>query len=989
MRSQRRWIVQISLLLLVLAATSGTAWWFWPEPDLSAVHRQVDEAIAREDFETGRLITDRIIRRDPRNATALLQRGRVAAAQERWEEALSFFGRVGNSSRFAADARYFEGLTYLGLQRARPAEDAFLKALERNPEHSSTHEQLASLYASQLRVDAMRRHLDAILDLRTWSLEELTWFVTGGLTWGVPAQRTGQMRAYFEADPEDIAAAVTLAQVYLSNQQPDEADAVVQQLGQRFYADSRVHALMAEVALQRNDPGRAAEALSFDPADTPDLLWLARGQYAAVAGEWDDAVEYFSEAMRLDPDSIQACYRLGQAFKGAGREQPAATALERAKLLDRLNHRCMLALGAESQAELDSTLVEISDLLLQLERWIEAALAIEPVAIKAGAPPAAQQKYVDARRRSEESPRARGPTAAGLSPVTYRPVHVTNASAASEPRNAPAIVRFVDRYRETSVDFRYFTGDTGLRLLLESMGGGVATLDFDGDGWPDLFFPQGSRLPVDPSDRTYRNGLVRNKSGATFEDVTDQAGLDQPGYGIGCASGDFDNDGFQDLFVTRFGTNLLFRNNGDGTFTDVSDALGIGGQHLSSSAAFADLDRDGNLDLFVVTYLDFEACQRVCRTKQGRPVTCHPRTIAADQDILYQNHGDGSFSDVTESAGIVALEGKGLGIVVADLAGDGWPDVYIANDTTPNFLYHNRTQQSDNEPSRLQFDEVGVVSGSALCGDGTAKAGMGIACADFDGNGHLDLYVTNYLREYNTLFLNFGNLLFRDETGKASLVAPTLPVLGFGTQAIDADLRGQMHLFVTNGHVEDVRERGDPWKMPPQFFYNRGNARFTDLSRECGVYFAGEYLGRGVSRVDWDRDGKPDLVIVHQDRPVAMLHNETAAGHSVVIDLVGTASNREATNTRLIASAGGRSQVIEICGGDGYLSTNEKRQIIGIGDCAEIDDLEIRWPSGRTEHVRHLPAGSQTLIIEGKSLSTRPKPGHSNDSTDEGHGTQE
>jgi hypothetical protein len=409
---------------------------------------------------------------------------------------------------------------------------------------------------------------------------------------------------------------------------------------------------------------------------------------------------------------------------------------------------------------------------------------------------------------------------------------------------------------------------------------------------------------------------------------------------------------------------VLYRNNGDGTFTDATEGSGIAGQHLSSSAAFADFDRDGTLDLYVVTYLDFEAALRVCRTKEGRPVTCHPRAIAAAQDLMYQNRGDGSFQDVTDAAGIVAPEGKGLGVVAADFDQDGWTDIYVANDTTPNFLYHNRGRPSADDRPRLEFEEIGVVSGSALCGDGQAKAGMGIACADLDGNGYLDLYVTNYYREYNTLFLNFGNLTFRDETQQAGLVAPTLPVLGFGTQAIDADLDGWPDLFVANGHVEDVRERGDPWKMPAQFFRNQGQSRFADESHASGDYFSHHCLGRGASRLDWDRDGRSDLVVVNQDRPAGLLHNQSEIGNRIVIELCGVRSNRDATGSRIVVMAGGKRQVIESAGGDGYLGTNERRQIIGLGGTERIDSIEVYWPSGWVNEWRDLEVNRNVTIRE-------------------------
>ncbi len=957
----RAWFLKPRLILVVcLLGGAGLAaawWWFDPTLDAPAALRSADARIAARDLDAAGRLIDRVLRRYPRHVAALVGRGRVSAAQQNWADALRFFGRVPDGSPLAAAARYYEGVVYLETNRARPAEQALRRSMQLDPGGLGALEELASLYAAQLRNEPLREVLLDIRALRPWSLDELIWFVTGGLTWRPPAQRAFQMQAYAAADPEDLASARALAQVELSLEHADEAEQALREVLARAATDARGHALLAEVMFLRSDLPEAAAALRFTPSETPMPLWLARGQYAALTQDWAAAVEFLSEAARLDPNSIPANYRLGRALEGAGQSEAAAPYLERARLLDRLQQRSFRALGIDSTqaAELNAELLDIGDTLAELERWPDAAFTFERVAQQDASSDVAAAKYEEARRHAEEWARAGGTP--DSTPPPYRSVAPPGGTPAARTADSHPSISFRDRHHEVGLDFQYFNGETGLKYLIESMGGGVAAIDFDGDGWPDLFFPQGCHIPVDPQDRTATNRLFRNRFGGAFEDVTEHTGLDEPGYGLGCAAGDYDNDGFPDLVVSRYGSTVLYRNCGDGTFRNVTAEAGLDGEYMSSSVALADLDRDGNLDLYIVNYLE---SLRVCRGKDGRPVTCHPRVIPAAQDVCYQSQGNGRFLDVTESSGLRAPDGKGLGIVVADLDDDGWPDIYVANDTTPNFLFHNETRGG-----ALRFRDTGLASGTALSGDGQSQAGMGIACADFDGNGHLDLYVTNYLREYNTLYLNLGKLLFRDATRAAGLVEPTLPVLGFGTQAIDADLDGRPDLFVANGHVEDVRAQGDPWTMPPQFFYNLGAARFVDVSLECGPYFGGKYLGRGVARLDWDRDGRPDLVVVHQDWPAALLHNETLAGRKVVLDLVGVASNRDAVGARIVVRAGARTQVVEICGGDGYLATNERRQIIGIGAADRIDELAVRWPSGWTDHWTDLAAEQRVVCIEG------------------------
>ena len=411
----------------------------------------------------------------------------------------------------------------------------------------------------------------------------------------------------------------------------------------------------------------------------------------------------------------------------------------------------------------------------------------------------------------------------------------------------------------------------------------------------------------------------------------------------------------------NFGRNTFLLNNGDGSFTDITSQVGLTDEAMSSSAAFADLDRDGLLDLYVVNYLD---SIKVCHSPDGTYSSCNPSNFKDEQDRLYYNRGDGTFEDITSESGIVVPDGKGLGIIIADLNEDGLPDVYVANDTTPNFLFRNLGAENG-----IRFVEEGLLSGVALSGDGRAEAGMGVACADLDGNGALDLYVTNFYQETNTLYLNQGSGDFLDSTRLAGLAKPTHSQLGFGTQAVDLNLDGLPELFVANGHIDDFGFRGEPWKMSPQLFENIGEGKFTDVSSQSGNYFQQKKLGRGVARLDWNRDGRPDLIVVHQDSPVALLKNETSnVGNGVVIELHGVKSNRDAVGARLRVTAERRTQVIEVCGGDGFFCANERRQFVGIGNASHIDELEIIWPNGNRETHIQLPTHVKLVFIEGKSL---------------------
>ena len=504
--------------------------------------------------------------------------------------------------------------------------------------------------------------------------------------------------------------------------------------------------------------------------------------------------------------------------------------------------------------------------------------------------------------------------------------------------------------------------EAGELTILESLGGGVAIFDYDGDGLPDLYFPGGGRFVTTGETFTVEGlpgRLLRNEGGWRFRDVTGAAGLDGPvGYSHGATTGDYDGDGDPDLLVTTYEGVILYRNEGGSRFVDVTEEAGLAAPGWSTAAAWADVDGDGRLDLYVARYVDWSPAHHPeCRYQSsGRVDVCSPSAFNALSDALYRNAGDGTFVDVTRTAGILE-GGKGLGVVAADLDGDLDVDLYVTNDTTPNALYRNRGDGT--------FDEVGQLSGAALSAEGVANGSMGVAVVDADDDGDLDLWVSNYEGETNELYRNDGDLWFVPVGMSTGLGARSRPLVGWGTCWADFENDGRPECLVVNGHLMHHLP-GSPMPQPALLFRREGDSGRFGTVDGAGPYFNGLHQARGCAVGDLDLDGDPDLVIVHQNGPPALLRNDpTVRGSALRLRLEGVRSNRSAVGAAVTVTAGGRSQLRQVIGGGSYLSQSEARLLVGLGQAERADRVEVRWPSGAVDVHRNVPAGTSWLLREG------------------------
>ena len=521
-------------------------------------------------------------------------------------------------------------------------------------------------------------------------------------------------------------------------------------------------------------------------------------------------------------------------------------------------------------------------------------------------------------------------------------------AASAEPR-----VQFVNVAREAGITFKHENGASKEKLMPETFGAGVAWIDFDNDGLPDLFFSNGADLAHGkPSPG---NVLYHNLGNGKFEDVTRKAGVAGNGmFATGVTVGDYDNDGFLDIFVSGYNSRQLFHNNGDGTFTDVTAKAGLSGGGWSSSAAWVDYDRDGYLDLFVARYLEYDIkIAPYCGYKQeGYRTYCDPQQFDGVPDQLFHNNHDGTFTDVSVKAGIANRAGKGLGVVVGDIDLDGWPDIFVTNDGVRNFLYRNKGDGT--------FQDITYTAGTGFDMNGKAMAGMGTEIADFDGDGLPDIFLTAFSREYNTLYRNLGKLQFEDVTLKAGLQSGFL-TLAFGTKLFDYDNDGRLDIFCTNGHVTDNVELYDPqltYKQSDLLYQNIGGGKFKDVSAESGPAFRIKHVGRGAAVADFDNDGDLDIVIADCGGPALLYRNDGGnRNHWLAIKARGRESNRFGLGSKVRVTAGGVTQYREINPSGSYLSTSDMRLYIGLGKEAVVQRLEIEWPLGKKQVLENVPAG--------------------------------
>ena len=553
---------------------------------------------------------------------------------------------------------------------------------------------------------------------------------------------------------------------------------------------------------------------------------------------------------------------------------------------------------------------------------------------------------------------------AGLFPLLI--AFLTAGPAPAAPR-----VTFVDVAASLGIDLLNVTGDSEQTYLVDTMMGGSAFFDYDRDGDLDLYVLNGSKVVGFPDGDHPRNALYRN-DGARFADVTEAAGVGHTGWGMGCAAADYDNDGDLDLYLTNYGKNVLYNNRGDGTFEDLSDLAGVADDRFGTGCAFLDYDNDGYLDLYVANYVDFRHFLATTPDKsytwKGLRVHFGPRGMRGGADILYRNNGDGTFADATVPANVVDADKLyGMGVVGGDYDNDGDVDLYVANDTGPNYLYQNRGDGT--------FAEVAPMLGAAYSESGEAQGCMGVAYGDYDNDGYQDILVTNFWEQTNTLYHNDDGAFFSDRSFDAGVGMESFRFLAWGSEFFDYDNDGDKDLFVANGHLFPQLDRanlGVSYAQTNQLFANQGNSRFDEVSRSSGEGLRIKKVSRGAAFGDYDDDGDIDLFVLNlNDRPTLLRNEAGNRNNWLTVEVIGTASNRDGIGAKVKIRSGGHAQVHEIRSGSSYLSHSDLRAHFGLRQQKAVDLLEVVWPSGRVDRFNDIPANGLIVVREGEGMIRR------------------
>jgi tetratricopeptide (TPR) repeat protein len=970
-------------MLVVLALFCGfVGWYVWANMSVDTesvitLERNMKDAFEKQQFVDTVKLGQRILAKEPKSTVALLFVGQGLIRQDKQIEALDYLTQVVDSdAQEAAFCHLLAGQILCNqLSQFREGEKQFRRALHLQPQLTQAYKFMEYV----LRIGTRTWELIPF-ELRVIEHKEMTIEVIDDLSRNerLPPELGFVLKGIRE-NPDDPNILLGHANFLRAQQKYAEAEPLLRKAVAAAPEMDEAHVRLGQVLWER---GEDAEFVRWQ-ADVQDSVkrhpfyWVLLGRRAQNIGELPVAARCYWEAIKIDPNLQEANYQLGLILSQLGRSNDAKPFLDRAAKLNvyidlvRRNKVRAIELGGKGDPELAQQAIKAADELGNLwEAYAWVLMTLD--ADKQNMALQQEESQMEPLLKNVEHKRTLPPynptTKVDLSKLPLPDWKVASSTAAQRPVAPPARISFENQASAAGIKFEFVDGHNpqvhGLNKMYQMNGGGVGVIDFDRDGWPDMYFTQGSNDPQDHDQTEHLDKLFRNLGDGRFADVTAQAGLVENSYSQGVTIGDVDNDGFPDIFVANVGANRLYLNNGDGTFTDATEAAGVGDSTWTSSCVIADFNGDSLPDIYTVGFIQGDAITRICNNGKKRLDPCVPLEFPIAKSHLWLNRGDGRFEEASAASGIELPNGKGTAVVAADVTGSGKLDLLIGNQGNPNFLLKNAAKRGD----RARFVDQGMASGFALGFDGSPRFSFGLAAGDFNGDGLLDVHGTSTTEEPNTLFLQKKNGIFTDAVRSAGLFEPTYLKCSFGTQTIDGDLDGKLDLFVVHGNVDDISSEFLPYEMPPAYYKNDGTAHFTPVPEETlGPYFKGKYLGRSAARLDWNRDGREDVAISNLRSPAALLTNTTPhVGHHLTLRLVSTKSARDAIGTTVELTAGDKKLMRQLTAGDGFQASNERILVFGLGEKNVADAISVSWPSGQRQKLSSVPGDQEILLVEGR-----------------------
>ena len=691
-------------------------------------------------------------------------------------------------------------------------------------------------------------------------------------------------------------------------------------------------------------------------------------------GQVEGAIHYLQRVVELSPNHLPANVQIAACLESIGESEAARYFQHRSELLSELE-----AILNLMRSEIDEAMIARAvDRLGQLGRYWEAAGWLNLMPQLGFEDSLARQSFGDFARLAAQNPDQNATFKSDIAPFNLERFHEPNwglepggeyraKNDRSRLQNTAVHWQLKDEAKIAGIDFKYFEGtneETRLQHIFNVVGGGMAVVDFDLDSWPDLHIAQANDWRAKNAEPAALDSLYRNINGVEFKDVASLANLIESGFSHGVCAGDFDQDGFPDLYVSNLGSNRLFRNNGDGTFLEISNTAGVSGEQWSITSVLADFSGDGLPDLYVGNYSKLqETAEKECHLSNGEPMACTPDVLPAESDRLYLNLGDGRFADITDESNIRETTGRALALIAWDFTGNGRTSLFVANDTSANFLFHNIETDSNGIP---QFNEEGILRGVALDADGNAQASMGVAASDANGDGSIDLFVTNFEHESNTFYSQGIDGLFLDLTRQYGLRDAGFGMLGFGTQFLDIDGDGWDDLVATNGHVDKSQNSAERDRMRPQLFHNVDGQAFVEIPNDLlGEFFQNEFLGRGLAALDWNKDQRMDFAVSNLHAPFSLISNKTPTnGQCLVVRLVSKSGVRDGSGSKVRVQIGGRNHYRLAVAGGGYLTTNQSEYVFNSPPGKSIDELEVIWRNGKSQRWNGVPPSCDITLVE-------------------------